>query len=299
MTLVQTYWAVAPSIVAFISRFAPSEEGQSPLAPIILGTGFFVHEDGIVATNRHVAEELDKLPRDPLTGGPGYGVLLFDYGTAHDSNSDGKSSLRMMVLEAIGHSSLEAESHNPAWFGESSPDIAFAQLKIKGVPALRLACDEYYIEPGTTIATAGFPLGSDSLTFSGKWHQFIPFVRSGIVSSVFPCVVAWPHGFTIDIMQQGGSSGSPIFYIDNATVVGMMASSVLDPVAIRSPQLSLRIGLNTNISVTVPGHIIAQALKRFRQTHQIDSSLRPTIEEWKRQHGSPSDGLGWSQFTNG
>jgi hypothetical protein len=73
----------------------------------------------------------------------------------------------------------------------------------------------------------------------GKWHQLIPFVRSGIVSSVFPCVIARPHGFTIDIMQQGGSSGSPIFYADDPTVVGMMASSVLDPIGVASPQLSL------------------------------------------------------------
>lgn len=203
----------------------------------------------------------------------------------------------MMVLESVGHSSVESVSHNPSWYGEASPDIAFVQLKIKGIPVLSFADDEYYVQPGTPIATAGFPLGTDSLTFSGKWHQFIPFVRSGIVSSVFPCVVAWPHGFTIDIMQQGGSSGSPIFYVDNPTVVGMMASSVLDPVAVASPQLSLRIGLNTNISVAVPGHIIAQALRHFLQEHQIDRSLFPTMTEWKRERGSPSDGLGWSQFT--
>lgn len=62
MTLVETYRAVAPSIVAFISRSAKTEESRLPLAPTILGTGFFVHEDGIVATNRHVAEEMDRLP---------------------------------------------------------------------------------------------------------------------------------------------------------------------------------------------------------------------------------------------
>ena len=299
MTLVETYRAVAPSIFAFISRTARAEEGQLPLAPTILGTGFFVSEDGIAATNRHVAEVLDQLPPDPSTGGAGYGALLFDYGPAPEAAEDGKSSLRMMVIETVGHSSVESVSRNPAWYGEASPDIAFVQLKVKGIPFLSFASKEFYVQPGTPIATAGFPLGTDSLTFDGKWHQFIPFVRSGIVSSVFPCVVAWPHGFTIDIMQQGGSSGSPIFYLDSPTVVGMMASSVLDPVAVAGPQLSLRIGLNNNISVAVPGHIIAQALQHFRVAHQIDRSSFPTVSEWKRERGSPSDGLGWSPFTRG
>lgn len=297
MTLVETYRAVAPSVVAFISRSARSEEGRVPIAPTILGTGFLVHEDGIAATNRHVAEALDGLPPDPSTGGAGYGAMLFDYGPGLETEDDAKSSLRMMVIESVGHSSLEAVSLSPAWYGEPSPDIAFVQLRIKGLSSLRFANDEFYVQPGTPIATAGFPLGTESLTFDGKWHQFTPFLRSGIVSSVFPCVVAWPHGFTIDIMQQGGSSGSPIFYADNPTVVGMMASSLLDTVAVAGPQLSLSIGLNTNISVAVPGHIIAQALQRFREVHQIDRSQFPTLSEWKREQGSPSDGLGWSPFT--
>lgn len=95
----------------------------------------------------------------------------------------------------------------------------------------------------------------------GKWHQFIPFIRAGIVSSVYPCVIPKPHGFTIDIMQQGGSSGSAILYRDEPIVVGMMASSVLDPITASGPQLSLRIGMNTNISIAVPGHIINQTLE--------------------------------------
>jgi hypothetical protein len=258
MTLVETYKAAAPSVVAFISKFARTQAGLAPIAPTIFGTGFLVHEDGIVAANRHVAEVFETLPKHPLTGEAGYGALLADYERTPDEERSGESFFRMMVVEVFGHSPFSGISQ-AGWYGEPNPDIAFVQLKIKETPFLKLANHEFYIQPGTSIATAGFPLGTAPLTLMGKWHQLIPFVRGGIVSSVYPCAIPWPHGFTIDIMQQGGSSGSPIFYSGDPTVVGMMASSVLDPIGVASPQLSFQIGLNTNISIAIPAHIIDQA----------------------------------------
>lgn len=130
----------------------------------------------------------------------------------------------------------------------------------------------------------------------GKWHQLIPFVRAGIVSSVYPCIIRRPHGFTIDIMQQGGSSGSPIFYREDPTVVGMMASSVLDPISVSGPQLSFQIGLNTNISIAVPAHVIDQTLKSFLERYDIDRSAFPTVEEWKRREGPPATEIDWTPF---
>jgi hypothetical protein len=69
---------------------------------------------------------------------------------------------------------------------------------------LKLAGQDFYIEPGTEIATAGFPMGTMALMIMGKWNQLTPFVRCGIVSSVFPCAIARPHGFTIDINAARG-----------------------------------------------------------------------------------------------
>jgi hypothetical protein len=286
MTLVETYKAVAPAVVAFASRYARGQRGTTPLAPQILGTGFFVHEDGIVATNRHIAEMFAGIPNNPQTGKLGVVALVADY---QYPRPEDQSSFRMMAVEILKYLPFLGSATADAWYGEKNPDIAFVQLKLKGVPFLKLASHDFYIQPGTQIATAGFPLGSLSLTVTGKWNQFIPFVRSGIVSSVFPSIIPQPHGLTIDIMQQGGSSGSPIFYADDPTVVGMMATSVLEPIAAVGPQLSVQIGLNTNISIAVPAHIVEQTLQAFLKEPLpgIDRSSLPNLNEWRQQAGEP------------
>jgi Trypsin-like peptidase domain len=262
---------------------------------MILGTGFLVHEDGIVATNRHVVELFERLPKHPSTGEPLVGAWIGDY-EKPTAGKPGEASFRMMIVELLDYASLRAFNRSPRWHGEENPDIAFVQLEMRQTPYLRLTEEEFYVQPGTAIATAGFPMGTIALTVMGKWNQVIPFVRGGIVSSVFPSSIRWPHGFTIDVMQQGGSSGSPIFYADDPTVVGMMASSVLDPVEASGPQLSFQICLNTNMSIAVPGHIIARALQSFREICDVDRSGLPTMSEWKETHGPPEEGLGWTQY---
>src|SRR5207253_3990664 len=47
----------------------------------------------------------------------------------------------------------------------------------------------------------GYPMGTLPLTALGKLNQASPFIRHGIVSSLFPFPGALPHGFTIDIMR--------------------------------------------------------------------------------------------------
>jgi hypothetical protein len=112
--------------------------------------------------------------------------------------------MRWMMHEVAAVGMLGSFSSDSQWFGEAIPDMAFAQLKVRATPHLKLADDEYYIRPGTPIATAGFPLGNVPMTIMKKVNQAAPFIRRGIVSSVFPFSIPKPHGFTIDIMQQGG-----------------------------------------------------------------------------------------------
>ena len=92
-------------------------------------------------------------------------------------------------------------------------------------------------------------MGTFPLTLHGKVSQVSPFIRHGIVSSVYPFPTANPHGFTIDIMQQGGSSGSPIFGPDNKRVIGMVWGGV--------PA--------TNISLAESAHIIDGRSKTCRR----------------------------------
>lgn len=54
--------SVGPSVVAFGSRVASTNTLSPPAFPPIVGTGFIVDSRGLVVTNRHVIEEMEKIP---------------------------------------------------------------------------------------------------------------------------------------------------------------------------------------------------------------------------------------------
>jgi len=159
MTLSENYEAIAPSVVAFISRFRRGRLNREQLAqlppmPAILGTGFFVDSDGIVVTNRHVTNRFAQIPAHPKTGQAGYGALLFD------NTVDEKGQFVIgRIADVMGYSTFDSFSSTGSWHGETIPDIAFVQLKLKETPFLKLAHHDFYVRPGTAVATVGFPMG--------------------------------------------------------------------------------------------------------------------------------------------
>lgn len=162
---------------------------------------------------------------------------------------------------------------------------------------LELATEDFAIRPGMEISTIGYPMGTVPLTLHGKIGQISPFIRRGIVSSVYPFAMANPHGFTIDIMQQGGSSGSPIFGPDNR-VVGMMWGSVLDPRVATTDSGTIEYTLPTNISLAESAHIIGGALEELRKVETPVKSDLPTLQERRAEEPMPenSTGLNWSSW---
>jgi S1-C subfamily serine protease len=289
LSLTELFDSTAPSVVAFVStvRFAPV--GQPPKFPHIFGTGFFVSDDGIVATNRHVVEVFDRLPKHPKTGEPLGAAILFLPGT------QGRS-WQMLRLDIKGWVALASFTSTAEWYGESVPDIGLVQLRVRDVASLKLADEDSYLKVGMDVGTVGYPLGDIPLTATGRLNQVTPFIRHGIVSSVFPFPAKLPHGFTIDIMQQGGSSGSPILSLDGK-VAGMMASSVLDWTDAKHEQLGeiLRIPQNTNISIAVPAHIIKLSLDEFLKQHPLDLNGVEALETIRKESPEPigSTGLQW------
>jgi hypothetical protein len=105
----------------------------------------------------------------------------------------GESGQRMMVIDLKGSTSVNRFKSSDQWYGNALPDIGFAQLRIRNAPALDLAKEDFYIRAGMPIATAGYPMGDTPLTALDHLNQLMPFVRQGVVSSVFPFPVPQPH----------------------------------------------------------------------------------------------------------
>lgn len=274
LDLTDTFEAVLPSVVAIAAGGVPKQfVSAPPIFPPIIGTGFFVRSDGIVATNRHVLDEVHRLTKE----GWSFKAIVFIPGFESD-----RHTMRLTVVDILNSVVVSGFIPGDRYFGNPNPDIGFIRLKVTDVPALELAKEAFYIRPGSLIGTAGFPLGNVALTALGnRPNQMTPFLRRGIVSSVIPFAVESPQGFTIDILQQGGSSGSPIFREDEPVVVGMMSSSMLDGAA------------NTNISLCVPSGQIHDALVGCEALQDVGDDSTPTLLEHVQDRQHVTMGFQW------
>jgi S1-C subfamily serine protease len=287
--LTELYEAVSPCVVGFISKTQVLPVRQQPIFPEIFGTGFLINDSGLVATNRHVVEVFDQIGGHPQTGEFAGAALLFLV------EAD-KHGCQMLNIGVKSWGAINSFSSSTEWYGQTVPDIGFVQLEVRETLFLELADEDFYLRAGMEIATIGYPLGTVPLTLHGKISQVGPFIRRGIVSSVYPFTTPRPHGFTIDIMQQGGSSGSPIFAADNPKVVGMMWGGVNEPRLAQSESASLMYTLNTNISLAEPAHIIRAALETVLATERPNTAGFPTLQQLRDAHPRPTEntGLSWS-----
>jgi S1-C subfamily serine protease len=209
--------SVGPSVVAFGSRASLTKSLTPPPFPPIIGTGFVVDPRGLVVTNRHVVDAMEKIPREARF------VMVFPRPEVIGETIFGgiltRTISRVYILDALV---------SPApLFGELNPDFAFVEIDLGGLPALEIADSPNVIEVGADIVTMGFPKGEGYLSpySSESVSQISPFARHGIISSVLPCECPHPHGFSIDVLSEGGASGSPIFLAEDGTVVGILHAS--------------------------------------------------------------------------
>jgi len=272
MSLAETFELIRPSIVALGSRVSVIERHEVPIFPTILGTGFVVDERGIVVTNRHVATALQQLPPRPDNGqSPAFAMVFGGV-----ERSGGSHSLGVALVDIKGYALPDTFSPGGEFYGEPMPDLAFLQLRVQGLTALRLATETNTLHIGMSVATAGFALGTNALVVYKKVNQVTPLLRHGIISSVYPFPCPQPHGFTIDIMMQGGGSGSPIFLPDSPTVVGLLHAG-FDGI---------------NVTLGIPSKIVSVALEGSLGVGPLDFSDVPIFESLMEQSDSPSK-LDW------
>lgn len=259
MGLVETYSRLRRSIVAFVPKVFPAEsDGSEPQIPPIFGTGFVVHEDGIVATNHHVVEAFKKYPRPP-----GEEDSLFPVVALLFHRID--SGVAEVPLKVLGVGVIQSFEPGEFYYGPPKPDLALVHVKARGLPAVTIA-DSLQVSEGMTIATAGFPLGSELLTAPGWLHQLTPTLQQGIVSAVQPFEAPKPHGFSLNIMIQAGASGSPVFIPETGAVIGVVYASLGEPSRIWTQSEDGQMApvgivrLPTAISHAVPAHYLMHFL---------------------------------------
>lgn len=288
LELTSLFAQTSPSVLGFITKLS---SGPKPHFPQIFGTGFFVDSSGLAATNRHVIEVFGQLRPHPKTGESPLAAVLFLPG-------DDALSWQMLILDVVAWNALAEFTSTDKWYGQTVPDIGLVQLGVRDVAALKLGVEEFYLRVGMDVATVGYPMGNLPLTALGKLNQASPFIRRGIVSSLFPFPTPLPHGFTLDIMQQGGSSGSPVLRVEDGVVVGMMSSGVPEWKVVQSQEAHFAYSVNTNISIAEPAHIIKKALDEFRRTQPISTENLPTLVALRERYPKPNDSteLTWESW---
>ncbi len=291
MTLIESYAKIKPAIVAFIPKFHPvyNSEEQPPEFPPIFGTGFVVDE-GLVVTNDHVVKVIPKLPKPPDCPPEVWPVNCLLW---HFIPGKGMATISLDVLGAMRISQMKT---GESYYGPPKPDIAFVHVKMKDLPRVNVKYDLKEIQEGQEIATAGFPMGTETLMAPGYLHQLTPTLQEGIISAVLPFQCETPHAIMINVMVQGGASGSPVFLPDTGDVIGILYAGLEETRQTKSG-LPSNIGRNieklepsihshifaapTNISYVVPAHYIEKMLPLIKEDPNVqfpDDTL--SLEEY-------------------
>jgi len=276
----ERYQKIKPGVVAIVA--ALSKNGDFP---DILGTGFIAREDGLIITNNHVVQLIRQLPRRKGAPEDEWPIKVL-----YLENIPGKG-MASAYLEVEGVGTLEREKPiDGHYYGPEIPDVGFIFVKVRGLPFLEVE-ETIEIKEGDEIYVAGFPMGTRTLRAPGWIHQINPVLQRGILSAMQPFPCDKPHGYLIDVVAQGGSSGSPIFNPKTGKIAALLYGGIPERNTIRLPGGSgLPYTYGTSLTLAIPSPIISALLKmdmHDRKTNEVDqrdASKYPTLAEFFELH---------------
>ena len=264
------YSQIKPSVVAIASRVS-----RNPELPDIIGTGFIARSDGVILTNDHVIKSIKKLPRLKNMSQTDWPAMVLYFHWVPDKG------MMPIPLEIKGVGILKREKPIEGYhYGPDIPDLGFIHIHVKDLPALKIA-EKLELEEGDEIMMAGFPMGTDTLRAPGWLHQLTPTLQSGIVSAILPFPCENPHAILLNIMTQGGSSGSPVFNSSTGEVIGVGYGEIVEPKTIAGRYGVLIYENNTSLTLAIPAKIVYDIYKKVDEVQEfkeVDVSKFDTIE---------------------
>lgn len=265
----QNYLAIKPSIVAIASRI-----WSNPEFPDIVGTGFIARPHGMILTNAHVVKALERLPRQK-----DWGSTEWPADVLYLHMIPGKG-MAVLTLPIVGIGKLDTPPHAPSFnYGDETPDLGFIHVRATGLPPLKIA-ERFALEEGDEVMVAGFPMGTRTLRAPGWIHQSSPTLQSGIVSCILPFRCDNPHAVMLDLMVQGGSSGSPVLDPENGEVVGVVYAGLSEEKTMAGDGVLIyRNG--TSHTLAIPANLFNAALRAADLNVEFRRAVEggPSIDE--------------------
>lgn len=289
MKLESFYPEIKKSIVAFVPKYVhPLDKEAGYRFPPILGTGFVIRDDGLVATNRHVVDSFTEAWRPEDAAPDDWGIeAMFLYPA-----EKGIIDIRIPVTGIINLGSGKRP------YGPKTPDLSIVSIKAHDLSPMSMTSSRMILE-GMEIATSGYPLGRRALDGPLGLHQVTPTLQKGIISAVLPFPSEKPYSFSVNIMSNSGGSGSPVFFADSGEVAGILFSVLSDVGFTRQNDEYI---IPTSISYAVPYHYIGESLSKIEYGRFIEGkgtdSFRQKVCE-STPGNSYRNGVCYHEFTDG
>jgi len=241
--LVESYERVRKGIIAFAPKYPEMIRAGAIPFEFIFGTGFVVSES-LVATNAHVVEEFKNMPGYTDSDKAVVAIIFV-------RRPGGMAPILLNVTDGV---MVKGVKTTGAYFGPARPDIGIAALDCKGLADFVLPLKLDAIAEGAAVATSGFPMGPLLLHLEGQLDHISPTLQTGVISATLPFPGAKPHGYLMNVMVQGGASGSPVFLSETGEVIGLINSRLYEDGKMTP----------TNFANVVPSFILNGVLQQSR-----------------------------------